>query len=117
MLHRVNDVPIVLHVDDDPTPLRPLIQAAYQPSDLRVTVVGPLALGVGVMNEDAKPWSARARRPLEHLEIAVGVAKCDRWPAADDLIDADRLAGLVVDEVDIGEPQEHGHARSDLVFR
>ena len=44
---------------------------------------------------------AAGGRPLEHLEVAVGVAEGDDRAAADELLDADRLAGLVVDEVDL----------------
>ena len=47
-----------------------------------------------------------ARRPLEHLEVAVGVAEGDDRPPADDLMDAHRLAGLVVDEIDLRQLEE-----------
>src|SRR5262249_38311335 len=54
--------------------------------------------------------------PLEHLLVAVGVAEGQQRPPADELLDADRLAGAVVDEVDLGLAQQHRLAvRSELV--
>ena len=41
------------------------------------------------------------RGPFQHLQVAVGVAEREDRAAADELVDADRLAGLVVDEVDL----------------
>ena len=55
-------------------------------------VVGPLALGVGVVDERPKRAPAAGGRPLEHLQVAVGVAEGGDRAAADVLLDADRLA-------------------------
>ena len=46
----------------------------------------------------------------QHLQVAVGVTERGDWPAANEPVDADRLAGVVVDEVDLGELQERGLA-------
>ena len=83
---------------------------------LDVTVVGPLALGVGVVDDHAETRAGSRRRPLEHLEVAVGVAERRDRPAADQLLDSDRFAGLVVHVVDLGKAHEHGHAVSKLVL-
>jgi hypothetical protein len=51
------------------------------------------------MNDQAKADAPGHRRPLQHFEIAVGIAECRDWAAADVLIDANRLAGPVIDEI------------------
>jgi hypothetical protein len=43
---------------------------------------------------------------LQHLVVAVGVAEGQDGPAADEAVDADRLAGPVVDELDLGLLEE-----------
>ena len=97
-----NRLPVALHVHDDPAaPGRPS-ESARELTDVGRAVVGPFPLGVGVMDDEAEREPGRRCRPLEHLEVAVGVAECrDRTPA-DDLMNADRLPGLVVDEIDLG---------------
>jgi hypothetical protein len=49
--------------------------------------------------------------------VAVGVAEGEDRAAPDELVDADRLAGLVVDEVDLRQAHEHGLARPHLELR
>ncbi len=36
------------------------------------------------------------RSPLQHLQIPIGIAKCQDWPTPDDLLDADRFAGTII---------------------
>ena len=43
----------------------------------------------------------------EHLQVAVGVAEGEDRPAADEAVDADRLAGAVVDELDLRQLHQH----------
>ena len=76
-----------------------------------VPVVSIFALGVGVMDDQAEARAPAHRRPLQHLEIAVGVAERRNRAAADVLVDADRLAGLVVDEVDLRQAEQHRRRR------
>ena len=80
-----------------------------------VAVVGPFALGVGVVDDEAEA-RRRCRRSVhcEHLQVAVGVAEGGDRAAADVLLDADGLAGLVVDEVDLRQPHEHRLAVAQL---
>jgi hypothetical protein len=67
----------------------------------RLPVVGPLALGVGVVHDAHEARAAAGRGPLEHLLIAIGVAEGEDRAAADEAVDADGLAGAVVDELDL----------------
>jgi len=49
---------------------------------------------------------------LQHLQVAVGITESHYRTAADVFIDANRFAGLVVDEVD--RRQFHQHRRAIL---
>ncbi len=93
------------------------IEAAVESADGGCSVVRVLAHGIVVVNEQSETWSRAARDPFEHLEIAVGVAERGNGTAADLLVDADGLAGLVVDEVHLGQAGEHGLAVAKLEFR
>jgi hypothetical protein len=55
-------------------PRRALVEAAVQPADVAVAVVGELALGVGVVDEQAEARPVAGGGPFQHLEVAVGVA-------------------------------------------
>ena len=75
---------------------------------MRVAVVGIFAHRVGMVHDQAEPHPTSAeRRPLQHFEIAVGVAEGGDRTAANMFIDPDRLAGLVVDEIDVGQAEQH----------
>src|SRR5262245_45471602 len=67
------------------------------------------------MDDHAETRARRGRGPFEHLEITVGVAERNEWTVTDCLLDADRLAGLVVDEVDLSEPEQRWAATSGVV--
>ena len=51
-------------------------------------------------------------RPLEHLQVAIGVAKGHERAATDELVDGDGLACLVVDKVDFRQASSTGPLRS-----
>ena len=87
------------HTDDDPAAGSGLVEASVEAPDGGLTIVGPFALSIGVVYENAKTGSVTGGRPLEHLEVAVGVAEGGDRPAADVRVDADWLAFFVVDEV------------------
>lgn len=67
------------------------------------------------MDDQAEAWTRARCDVAEHLVIAVGVAERRDRPAAQELADADRLAGLVVDEVDFVQSYEHGLIVAQLV--
>lgn len=58
------------------------------------------ALSVGVMDEQHQARSGTSGGPPEHPEVAVRVAEGRQGPQADQLLDAQRLAALVIDEAD-----------------
>ena len=60
-----------------------------------------------MVHDQAKPWTFARGDPLEHLQVAVGIAERGNWPAADEFVDADGFAGTVVHEVDLGELDQH----------
>jgi len=100
---RVNRFPIALHVGDGPVTLLSLVESFIKTSDVRIAVVGPLSIRVGVMDEQAESTAFTGSGPLQHLKITVGVAERRDGAAADELVDRHRLPLLVVDEVDLGE--------------
>ena len=72
------------------------------PTGIRQAVrrtVSVLALGVVVQHQHREARAVARAGPLQHLAIAVGVAERGVRPLADEQVDADRLAGLVVDMV------------------
>ena len=69
---------------------------------MSLAVVGELTLAIRVVNETEEARTRPARRPLQHLQIAVRVSECEDRPAPDEAVDADGLAGAVVDELDLG---------------
>lgn len=75
-----------------------------------LAVVGPFAHGIGVMNDEGKTRTCATSGPLQHLEVAVRIAKGRNGAAADMMIDPDWLAGFVVDEVQLGQAHVHGFA-------
>src|SRR5262245_4322210 len=92
LLERVDLLPVGLHVDDRPAPRLGLVERLVQPADVRLAVVRPFASRVGVMDDAHEPLALAGRRPLEHLLIAVRVAKREHGPPADELLDVHRLA-------------------------
>lgn len=94
-----NYPPIIPHVNDGPSAPRPFVEAMIELADMGVTIVGPLAVVIGMVHDKAKTQTRAGSCPLQHFEIAVGIAACHDRSAANMLVDTDRLAGLIVDEV------------------
>ena len=93
-----------------------MIERLVQAADFRVPVIGPFTFGVGVVHQ---PHQARARAcgsPLEHLQVAVGVAEGEDRPAANHAVDAHRLVGAVIVMGDFGGAQDGRLAVLELVF-
>jgi hypothetical protein len=58
------------------------------------------------MHDQGETRSGSRVRPLEHLQVAVGVPERGDRPPSDEGLDADGLALLVVDEADLGQLAE-----------
>src|SRR6185295_19367483 len=108
-------LPVLLHVDDRPLVDGRGVERDVEFPEMRLAVVGIFTFRIGMVDDQAEPRATGAeRRPLQHFEIAVGVAEGgDRTPA-NVLVDADRLARLVVDEIDVGQPEERWRTVLDL---
>ena len=100
-------LPVVLHADDGPAVLlRMVFQRGREVTvfDVRQSArgaVGKFARRVVVQHEQLEPRAAAALRVFQHLLVAHGVAERGDGPAADVLVDADGLVGLVVIEVQL----------------
>ena len=75
--------------------------------DARGAVVSPFTFGIGVVHEPSEAGAVACGGPLQHLLIAVGVTKSEYRPPADHAIDAGRLAGAVVDELDFRQLEQY----------
>jgi hypothetical protein len=95
---RENGRPIVLHARDRPTFRLRFVETLVELADLGLAVVGPIALGVGVVYVEAESRAAARSGPLEHLQVAIGVAESGDWSAADVTLNAYGFALLVVVE-------------------
>ena len=64
---REHRLPVVLHVDDRPALRLGLVERLVELADVRVAVVGEFALGVGVVDDQAR--SARPRPAVVYCSI------------------------------------------------
>ena len=117
LLEWIDDLPVVLHVYDCPAFRVRLVEGLVEVTDGGRAIVGPLALCVGVVDEEREPRADARGRPLEHLQVAVGVAECCDGTAADVLVDAERFARIVVDEVDLRQEHDHRLAAAHFELR
>src|SRR5688572_2602889 len=74
-LEGIHALPVALHVDHEPALRSGRLQRSFQLADGRDAVISPFANGVGVMHQPHEAGPAARRRPLEHLEVAIGVAE------------------------------------------
>ena len=70
----VDAVPIVLHIDNGPALFPGLVEPLVEAADVRVPVVGPLALRIGVVDVEAEAEPVPGLGPLVHLEITIRIA-------------------------------------------
>jgi len=100
--------PVVFHADDGPALGVGLVEGFIKFADGGCAVVGILAVGVGVMNEEheAGPWAGGC--PFEHLLVAVGVAKGSEGTLTNKCVDADGFAWTVVDEANLRQAHDDG---------
>jgi hypothetical protein len=108
---------IVLHVHDNPA-LRPgFVESFVETANVRITVVGPFALGIGVMDVETEARARASSGPLEHLQVAVRIAEGGDGAAANMHVDANGLARLVVNEVQLRQAHQHRRAVAQREFR
>ncbi len=69
-----------------------------------------------MVHQHAQVRVAVQRGPLEHLQIAVGVAESRDRFAADVFFDADGLFTLIGNDVDLRKPQQNGLAVAQFVI-
>ena len=74
-----------------------------------------LACGVAVVNKDHQAKPGTTGGPLQHLQVAVGVAEGGDWPLTDELLDGGGLALFVVEEVELRKPDDDRYAVPQLV--
>ena len=84
---------------------------------LGVARIDVFAPGVVVKHQHLQVGTFSAVGILQHLDVAVGVAERGDRATADVLIDADRFAGFVVNEVDFRQAHEHRRPVTQLEFR
>src|SRR5450755_35007 len=114
LLERKDHAPVLLHVDDGPALGLRLVERLVELADTRLAVIRIFAYGVGVMHQTHEPRTTAGGSPLQHLKVTVGVAEGEDRPAADMQIDADRFAGTVVDEAQLGKTHQHWLAVAHL---
>lgn len=64
---RKDRLPVFLHVNNCPASNGCFVQRLVELSDLRLSVVGIFALGVGMVDESHESRARTGRRPLQHL--------------------------------------------------
>src|SRR3954468_19251798 len=92
-------LPVALHIHNRPVLRFGFVPSLVELSDGRRAVIGPLTLGVCVMDNQPEAFATPIGRPLEHLEVFVGIAEgSDRTPS-DVQMDTHGFACLVVNKV------------------
>ena len=74
---RKNPLPVLLHIHDGPAVPPGLVEGFVETANGRLTIVGIFAVGIGVMDDEAKARARPGGGPLDHLQVAVGVAASD----------------------------------------
>src|SRR5260370_18638482 len=97
LFKREDAFPIVLHVDNGPSIQRCGVQGLVEAPERRVPIVRVFALHVGMMDDQAEAGATRHRCPLQHFDIAVGIAESGDRGAAAILTSTYRRPGLAVD--------------------
>src|SRR3974390_137717 len=86
-----NSLPLRFQADDNPVPGLRLVPRAVELADVRLPVVGELALGVVVVHDQHQSLALAGCGELQHLQVAVGIAERGDRPPADGAVDAERL--------------------------
>ncbi|MBT8355033.1 MAG: hypothetical protein KJO60_10955 [Desulfofustis sp.] len=75
-------------------------ESTYPSTYVRVSVIGPLVLIIVVVGDHCQSGICTAGCPLQHLEVAIGVTHSDDRRTADESMNADRFADLVINRID-----------------
>ena len=78
-----DSLPVVLHTDDSPAPLRGFIQGPVELAIGRLAIIGELAFPIVVVDDQAQTLTEPAGGPFEHLEVSVRVTERGDRAAAD----------------------------------
>jgi len=111
---RINDHPVSLHVDNCPAFRLCFVEAFVEAAKAGFSVVGPFALGIGVVDVERESRPLSGSGPLQHLQVTVAVAERGNGSPADLLLDGNRLAFLVVIEVELGPADKNRRALAHL---
>src|SRR3954447_21150091 len=107
LLEREDAVPVSFHVNHGPAHGRRRVQRRVQPAEVRFTVVGIFAFRVSMVNQHPEVGTTAFHRgPLQHLQIAVRIAKGSDRVLPNLFIDGDRLTGAVIDEIDLRKAEQ-----------
>src|SRR6185503_522871 len=112
-----NAVPIILHADDRPAFGLRFVECLIKTAEPSLAVVCPLAHGVGMMDNEGEARATPGGRPLEHLQIAVGVPEGGNGAAADECLDTDGFPSLVVKEMEFRQLYQRGRSITQLEFQ
>src|ERR1700722_4328749 len=93
--------PIVLHIDNYPTFSIGLIKCFVELPDRWASIIGPFSRFVVVVDEQREARRLSSGRPLQHLQVAVGIAKRRDRPAANMLLDGRRFFDVVVNDINL----------------
>ena len=80
---RVDDLPIRFHIDNRPAFRLCFVETFVESADTGLAIIGPFALGIGMVNIERESWAVSGGGPLEHLQVAVRIAKCRYGATAD----------------------------------
>src|SRR5882672_3057698 len=75
VLESKHRAPVAFHVDHGPAACVGFVERPVEFADVRGPVVGPFALGIGVVHEPHETRAATICGPLQHLLVAIGVAE------------------------------------------
>ena len=115
--------PVVLHADHGPALfLRLVVNRLRERTQLDVRqplgrTVGVFARRIIMQHQQLETCAAAGLRVFQHLLIAPRIAEGGDGPAADVLVDADGLVGLVIIEVQLRQAHEHRLAVAHFKLR
>src|SRR5262249_52259704 len=101
LLERKDFLPFGFHVRDCPAAFPCFVPRLVQAADVGLSVIGPLALGVGMMHQTHEARAASRRGPFKHLLVAVRIAERENRTLSDETVDAHRFSGTIVESIEL----------------